>query len=77
MPGGEYLVGREAEVAEIGRALLRLQVGTGGVIGLFGDAGLGKSRLMEEARRLARNQGLRWLQGDCRHLLPQTADLSD
>ena len=62
---GEALVGRQAEVAEIGQALQRLQSGIGGVIGLIGDAGLGKSKLVEEARRLARQQGLRWLQGDC------------
>ena len=62
---GEALVGRQAEIAEIRQALQRLQAGIGGVIGLIGDAGLGKSKLMEEARRLAGEQGLRWLQGDC------------
>jgi class 3 adenylate cyclase/tetratricopeptide (TPR) repeat protein len=62
---GEALFGRQAEVAEIGQALQRLKSGTGGVIGIIGEAGLGKSRLMEEARSLARELGLRWLQGDC------------
>jgi len=60
------LVARETEVAVINDALERLRVqGQGGVIGLVGEAGLGKSRLLEEARRLALGRGLRWLEGEC------------
>ncbi|HEY2559259.1 MAG TPA: adenylate/guanylate cyclase domain-containing protein [Caldimonas sp.] len=62
----QALVGRQAEVAVIAAALERLRAsGQGGVIGLVGDAGLGKSRLLEETRRRALGSGLRWLQGDC------------
>jgi class 3 adenylate cyclase/tetratricopeptide (TPR) repeat protein len=60
------LVGRENEVAVIEAAIEHLQAERrGGVLGLMGDAGLGKSRLLEEARRLALGRRLRWLQGDC------------
>jgi class 3 adenylate cyclase/tetratricopeptide (TPR) repeat protein len=60
------LVGRDREIAAIEVALERLHSqGRGGVIGVFGEAGLGKSRLLGEARRLAAGRGLRWLQGDC------------
>lgn len=60
------LVGRDSELLILDATLQRLHLqGQGGVLGLVGDAGIGKSRLMEEAQRLARRQGLRWLQGNC------------
>jgi class 3 adenylate cyclase len=63
-PGSE-IVGRQSELGEIRLALSRLQGGLGGVLGIVGDAGLGKSRLMHEARRQSEAQGLHWLQGEC------------
>ena len=61
----QALVGRETEVGVIDAALESLHVrGQGGVIGLVGDAGIGKSRLLETARELALRRGLWWLQGD-------------
>jgi class 3 adenylate cyclase/tetratricopeptide (TPR) repeat protein len=59
------LVGRHAELHEIGDVLTRVNEGEGGILGIVGEAGLGKSRLIEEARRLSTGMGLRWLQGDC------------
>jgi len=62
----QVLVGRETELSVIDGALQRLQAqGRGGVIALVGDAGIGKSRLLHAARRLAFDRDLRWLQGDC------------
>jgi predicted ATPase/class 3 adenylate cyclase len=44
------LVGRDREIERIMLSLSDLQKGTGGVIGLFGDAGLGKTRLIHELK---------------------------
>src|SRR5436190_3888349 len=47
------LVGRRAELARLGAALDRARQGTGGIVLLSGDAGVGKTRLIGE---LARNE---------------------
>jgi class 3 adenylate cyclase len=47
------LVGREEEVATLGQALDTLHRGIGGVVVLVGEAGLGKTRLIAELRRMA------------------------
>ena len=52
------MVGRDAELARIVRALRRARRGSGTVIGVRADAGLGKSRLKYEAAREARRLGL-------------------
>jgi ABC-type oligopeptide transport system substrate-binding subunit len=44
------LVGREAELQALQEALERLQAGVGGIVTIIGGAGIGKSRLMAEAR---------------------------
>ena len=45
------LVGREAELAAMRQALQATLAGQGQIIGLLGEAGLGKSRLVHELRR--------------------------
>jgi predicted ATPase/class 3 adenylate cyclase len=42
------LIGREREMAELRQALHRLQQGSGQIVCLIGEAGLGKSRLIQE-----------------------------
>ena len=53
------LVGRDAEFAKLDRALADLLTqGSGCIVGLIGEAGLGKSRLLEELYRQAGLAGL-------------------
>lgn len=56
------LVGREAELQEITETVRRLARSSGGAaLSVVADAGLGKSRLLEEARH-ATQDGARWLE---------------
>ncbi len=55
------LVGREAEVAALKETMDRLAHGQGGIVCLFGEAGLGKSRLVAEVH--ASTAKLLWLEG--------------
>jgi DNA-binding CsgD family transcriptional regulator/tetratricopeptide (TPR) repeat protein len=57
------VVGREAELAELGRAVKDAGSGHGRLTLLRGDAGIGKSRLAEYALDLARDQGMTVLRG--------------
>ncbi|HEY5686648.1 MAG TPA: adenylate/guanylate cyclase domain-containing protein [Acidimicrobiia bacterium] len=57
------LVGRDQELARLERALSTLESGRGGSISIVGEAGLGKSRLLGEARLRATAAGLLWLEG--------------
>jgi len=45
------LIGREKELGLLGKLLGRLQTGEGFLIGIYGEAGIGKSRLVTEIRR--------------------------
>ena len=59
------LVGRSRELG-IGReALESLRAGRGGVLVVAGDAGIGKTRLLDELRELAEQAGSCWLEGRC------------
>lgn len=61
--GTRPLVGRTAECATLHQRLADLQAGKSGVILLEGEAGIGKSRLVGEALRLAREAGITSLVG--------------
>jgi ABC-type oligopeptide transport system substrate-binding subunit/class 3 adenylate cyclase len=66
LPGVETrLVGRSRELG-LGRdALEALGAGRGGVLVVSGDAGIGKTRLLNELRELAEREGSCWLEGRC------------
>ena len=59
------MVGRQPERDAIEEALGRLQAGAGGVLNIVGEAGLGKSRLLDDGRASAGKRQLRWAQGNC------------
>jgi hypothetical protein len=56
------LVGRAAELSLLQSALTELGGGRGGRIAVLGEAGLGKSRLVAEARA-AFGAGVTWIEG--------------
>jgi class 3 adenylate cyclase len=58
------LVGREGELERLALARDDLLSGRGQVLLLLGDAGLGKTRLLSELRRLA-GDSVTWLEGSC------------
>ena len=63
------LIGREEEVARLADALAKARAGAGQTVTVIGEAGVGKSRLLAEARRAAQEldadgQCL-WLEGRC------------
>ena len=62
-PGGP-LAGRQAELSALGTALREAARGHGSVVLVTGEAGLGKTRLVQECRRRAA-RGTRWLEGCC------------
>jgi ABC-type oligopeptide transport system substrate-binding subunit/class 3 adenylate cyclase len=71
------LVGREAEFQALREALERLRAGEGGIVTLVGEAGIGKSRLVAEIRRVGAircptdgNTAPRPTDGETAHELP-------
>jgi ABC-type oligopeptide transport system substrate-binding subunit/class 3 adenylate cyclase len=66
LPGVETrLVGRSRELGLGREALEALRTGRGGVLVVSGDAGIGKTRLLNELRELAEREGSCWLEGRC------------
>jgi class 3 adenylate cyclase/tetratricopeptide (TPR) repeat protein len=59
------LVGRDAELAALVTRIEGLQQGDGGMVGLIGEAGSGKSRLLAELKRAAATARVTWLEGRC------------
>ena len=55
-------VGRDAELADLRDRLTDLERGVGAIVTVWGEAGMGKSRLVAEARRHA-TAGTAWLEG--------------
>jgi class 3 adenylate cyclase/tetratricopeptide (TPR) repeat protein len=62
---GTPLIGREEEIGAVRAVLDTLMAGTGGVVTILGEPGVGKSRLTDEARRAAAANGIRWLEARC------------
>ena len=57
MVGGDAVRGRDPQMSLINEMLLRGRTGTGGVILVEGEAGMGKSLLLAEAAKAATAQG--------------------
>ena len=66
------LVGRDSELDRIKAALEALRQGRGGICAILGEAGVGKSRLVTEARTAA-TQNFQWAEG---RALSYTAGMS-
>lgn len=48
--GQGIIIGREAQLLELNQAIESVYNGSGGLVSLVGDAGMGKSRIIQEAR---------------------------
>ena len=57
------LFGREVEIAHLRTAIDSVRAGIGGVLAITGQAGLGKTRLLGEARRHSLDLDVRWVEG--------------
>ena len=57
------LVGRERELSILGASVEALREGGGGVMVVRGEPGVGKSRLIAEARRRSGSERVLWLEG--------------
>jgi class 3 adenylate cyclase/tetratricopeptide (TPR) repeat protein len=62
LPG---LIGRERELAVLQDCLARAKGGRGQVVGLVGEPGVGKSRLVHEFRQSIEGQAITWLETHC------------
>jgi class 3 adenylate cyclase len=58
------LVGREREFAALMQVSAELRGGRGGIVSIVGEAGLGKSRLVAEWRKV-RGDDITWVEGRC------------
>jgi class 3 adenylate cyclase len=56
--GASLFVGREQELAQLTDALERVRTGTGQVVAVIGNAGIGKSRLCHEFSRACEDSGI-------------------
>ena len=66
------LVGRKAELTELDEAVQNLRKGKGSVFSILGDAGTGKSRLIEEFKASLDLDGIQWLEG---HAYPYSQNI--
>ncbi|MBA7690170.1 hypothetical protein ES703_98694 [subsurface metagenome] len=60
-------VGREREIAALKEAFEKAQSGSGQVVGIVGEAGVGKSRLILELRGALPKEEYTYLEGQCLH----------
>ena len=65
LEGHSRLVGRQRELERMAELLQRALVREGGTLLVSGDAGVGKTRLMQELTSLARAEGFLLLHGGC------------
>src|SRR5262245_61122745 len=63
--GLTQLVGRERQVGLLHDCLERAKAGRGQVVGIVGEPGVGKSRLLYEFRKSLEGERVTWLEGHC------------
>jgi class 3 adenylate cyclase/tetratricopeptide (TPR) repeat protein/DNA-binding XRE family transcriptional regulator len=61
---GEF-IGREADLAALRGPLAKVEAGHGQVVGIVGEPGIGKSRLLYEFRRSLADRKISYLEGRC------------
>ena len=59
------LIGRKVEMSQLQEAVNNLRQGKGSIYSVVGDAGTGKSRLIEEFRVTLSSQDIQWREGHC------------
>ncbi|HUH64875.1 MAG TPA: adenylate/guanylate cyclase domain-containing protein [Syntrophales bacterium] len=59
------LIGRKVEMAQLQEAIHNLKQGKGAVFSIIGEAGTGKSRLVEEFKATLRSEDIHWREGHC------------
>ncbi len=59
------LVGRRRELATLGDCFARVKAGRGHVVGIVGEPGVGKSRLLHEFRTSFQAEDVTWLEAHC------------
>jgi len=57
------MVGRKVELSELSEAVENLHAGKGGIFSIYGDAGTGKSRLVEEFKATLDLEENQWIEG--------------
>jgi class 3 adenylate cyclase/tetratricopeptide (TPR) repeat protein len=63
--GLTQLVGRERELGLLHECFARAKAGRGQVVGIVGEPGVGKSRLLYEFRKSLEGERVTWLEGHC------------
>jgi class 3 adenylate cyclase len=66
------LIGRKAELTQLREAVEQLRKGRGRIFSICGDAGTGKSRLIEEFKSTLDLDGIQWLEG---HAYPYSQNI--
>ena len=66
------LIGRKAELARLENIFSRLKDGQGNIVSVCGNAGAGKSRLVEEFKAGLDLENVRWLEGHASAYTPNT-----
>ena len=59
------MVGRQSELAQLQQRIVRAAQNTGGIVGIVGEAGMGKSRLVAESASIARAHNMAIFAGEC------------
>ncbi len=57
------LIGRKAEITQLNEAIENLRNGKGSIFSIYGDAGTGKSRLVEDFKNKLNLEEMQWIEG--------------